>query len=128
MPPKSKNYPQFVAWLRQLALDFDVAVAPLLGDDWSAAKSDLKFLESTALGLAVVASDSEPYRESIEDEVSGLLVGEAPEQWADALERLALDDGLRMKLVRNATSFLETRFLSGQRASTTDMLYQLGRS
>jgi glycosyltransferase involved in cell wall biosynthesis len=51
---------QYPAWCRSLSLD--VAVAPLVDSRFARSKSPLKWIESTALGIPMVASDVDPYR------------------------------------------------------------------
>lgn len=68
---------------RQLAgLGLDVAVAPLVDNDFNRCKSALKLLEYGALGLAVIASDLPPYRGS-----PACLAGPTAAAWIDCIER-----------------------------------------
>lgn len=85
-------------------------------------------IEAAACGTPVVASDSPGLRESVADGESGLLVPhDDPEAWADALERVLTDDGLRRRLARGARSHAE-RF-SWERAAdeTEDDLIRIAR-
>jgi hypothetical protein len=54
-----ERYPETLA-----SLALDVAVAPLQDNPFNRAKSNLKLLEYGWLGIPVVASDLEPYRDS----------------------------------------------------------------
>ena len=71
---------------------FDVAVQP----DVVGYASPLKLVEYMAAGRAIVAPDRPNIRELLTDGVDALLV--QPEQLADALDRLLLDDALRQRL------------------------------
>ena len=90
------DYPEFVNWFRQVAREMDFAVAPLTATDFNRAKSSLKLLEYTAAGLPVIASDVSPYREEIEDGVSGLLATNNTRAWANAL-RFACEQSDKMQ-------------------------------
>ncbi|WIB59092.1 hypothetical protein DEJ13_11560 [Curtobacterium sp. MCLR17_007] len=66
VPDSAGHYPAFVRWLRGHAARWDAAVAPLVDEPFNHAKSDLKFVEYTLLGLPVVLSDVGPYRRHAE--------------------------------------------------------------
>nr|MDQ2876668.1 glycosyltransferase [Actinomycetota bacterium] len=56
------------------AIDFDIALAPLTGTLFDQSKSSIKILESMALGIPAVASDTGPYHDVIVDGVNGYLI------------------------------------------------------
>jgi GT2 family glycosyltransferase/glycosyltransferase involved in cell wall biosynthesis len=109
VPDDCKPYPRFVSWLREQRPAWDVAVAPLAAEEFNRYKSDLKYLEYAALGLAGVYSDFEPY-ETVIDRETGLKVGEVTEQWVEALLALsedpALSDVTAHRLMRHGTEDL----------------------
>lgn len=82
-----------------------VAVYPSPKEGWG-----ITNVEAAACGTPVVASDSPGLRESVRHGESGFLVphGE-PGAWADAIERLLTDPGLRERLgrggIRHAAGF-----------------------
>jgi glycosyltransferase involved in cell wall biosynthesis len=88
VPAGHAVYPRFVRWLRGHAGRWDLALAPLVDDRFNRSKSDLKFLEYTALGLPVVVSDVEAYRD-IDGEVEAIKVPEEADGWAAAIIGLA---------------------------------------
>lgn len=102
IPAGASRYPTFVSWLRSRATEWDVAVAPLLDTPFNRSKSDLKHLEYAALGLPGIYSDVVPYRESVRDGETGLVVPNDEGAWYDAIARLALDDALRAELATAA--------------------------
>ena len=75
--------------------NFDLAIAPAGRGDFYAAKSDLRWLETGALGIPLVA-DPFVYR-GVEHGVTGLLA-ETPEEVAEGLRRLVVDAGLRRRI------------------------------
>ncbi len=66
VPEDAGHYPSFVRWLRRNAWRWDAAVAPLVDEPFNHAKSDLKFVEYTLLGLPVVLSNVGPYRPHVD--------------------------------------------------------------
>src|SRR5262249_58233502 len=66
---------EYLSFLRGL----DVGLAPLLPSDFNRARSDLKYLEYAAHGVAGVYADLEPFRGSVRDGETGLLFRTGPE-------------------------------------------------
>lgn len=83
LPGGGTHYPDFVAFLRQQAHRWSAGVAPLTDDPFNDAKSDLKFLEYSMLGLPFVGSDRPSYAGV--DQHGGLLAGDDPGAWRTAL-------------------------------------------
>ena len=81
----------------------DVAVAPLQPQSFNEAKSPIKWLEATLIGIPVVASDMEPYASVISDGASGALVPPDGDAWFAAIEAmLKVSVGERRAMVANA--------------------------
>lgn len=77
----------------------DIGIAPLLGDDFDAAKSELHWMEYAATGMAFIGERFKrhgPY-EVVRDGVDGLLARGAQE-WHDAVGKLAKSKDLREQL------------------------------
>ena len=74
--PPVKNYVEFVAWMRSLVLKINFAIAPLKDTPFNVYKSDLKLLEYGGLGLPVIASDVEVYRNSMIPEGVSLVAND----------------------------------------------------
>jgi tetratricopeptide (TPR) repeat protein len=79
----------------------DVGLAPLLPSDYNCGRSDVKFLEYAACGVAGVYADLEPYQGSVKDGETGLLYRSGPELLA-CLDRLADDAALRRAIRQRA--------------------------
>jgi glycosyltransferase involved in cell wall biosynthesis len=58
-------------------------------------------LEAAALGIPVIASDAEPYREFVVHGVTGFLV-RRDHEWLTYLQQLAGDEGLRESMGHKA--------------------------
>lgn len=78
-------------------IDVSIGLAPLANTQFNRCKSPLKAMEYGARGIPVVASDVEPYRRYVEHGVTGFLVTH-PREWAEALDALAADPGLRARM------------------------------
>jgi len=84
-------------WTYYRAVDFDIGLAPLADIPFNRSKSHLKALEYAALGIPVIATDMEPYREFVTDGVTGYLVS-TPEQWDKRLTELVNDRAAREEM------------------------------
>lgn len=91
-------------------IDVSIGLAPLANTQFNRCKSDLKALEYAARGIPVVASDVEPYRGFVEHGVTGFLVTH-PREWAEALDALATDPGLRARMGAAARAKAATRIV-----------------
>ena len=81
------------------AIDFDVALAPLLGSVFDESKSALKALESMALGIPVIASACTPYRGIVIDGVTGYLIDKKRRSdWGKRLRELICDEDARREM------------------------------
>lgn len=98
------EYPQMIK-----DLQIDIAIAPLRDNLFNRAKSNLRWLEYSALKLPTVASDVEPYRKCIEHGKTGFLAVE-PEQWVDYLSELICDESFRKKIGKQAYDEVKSKF------------------
>jgi glycosyltransferase involved in cell wall biosynthesis len=80
----------------------DIGIAPLLDSNFNRAKSNLRWLEYSALGVPTVASKVRPFVESI-GPGEGYLCN-SKQQWYDTLRVLVLDEKKRRKVGANARS------------------------
>jgi hypothetical protein len=84
----------------------DIGIAPLIGDDFDANKSELHWLEYTLAGAATIAQrwsggpNAGPYN-VIRDGVDGLLA-KGRQEWYDSLKRLIREPNLRTDLASAA--------------------------
>jgi glycosyltransferase involved in cell wall biosynthesis len=84
-------------WDYYRGIDFDIGLAPLADIPFNYSKSHLKALEYAALGIPVIATDMEPYRDFVVDGVTGYLVS-SPEQWDKRLSELINDAAAREEM------------------------------
>ncbi|MFD9465322.1 glycosyltransferase family 4 protein [Streptomyces sp. NPDC060027] len=76
---------------------FDVWVAPYRDTAFNRAKYPTKWLESSMLGIPLIASDIEPYRRVIRHGENGFLV-KREHEWGRLLKQLADDPALRQRI------------------------------
>lgn len=105
LAPGEADYPAFMLWFTSHVM-WDIAVAPLADTPFNHAKSDIKFLDYSALGAAGIYSDVAAYQASVRHGETGWLVENSPAAWAAALERLLADEPLRLQTAANARRYL----------------------
>ena len=107
IPRDGGQYPEFVSWLRSFGRRWDIALAPLEATAFNRCKSDVKFLEYSALGLPGVYANLLPYEQTVEAGVTGLLADDDPGGWANAILRLVNDDELRRGTAGRAYAYVK---------------------
>ena len=105
----SLPYINFINWM-QNEIDWDIAVAPLEDTNINRSKSNLKYLEYTALNIPGVYSNIGPYKE-IGEKNTGIVVNNTPEEWENALINLIEDDQLYKTTLKNAYEDVENNYL-----------------
>lgn len=105
--PAEVEYPLFMLWFTG-QLCWDIAVSPLQDTTFNRCKSDIKFLDYSALGTAGVYSDVRAYQSSVSHMKTGWLADNTVAAWVAALDRLLVDDLLRQKIATSAKRYLYT--------------------
>jgi glycosyltransferase involved in cell wall biosynthesis len=116
------------AWF-ELAAKMDIAIAPLEQNNvFSRAKSEIKFVEAGALGVPLVASKSDPFRDSITEGEDGLLAtGEM--EWTRALTSLIEQPERRARIGERAREMVLQRHSPAARThDLANLLPQLAPS
>ena len=103
IPFDKRHYPDFVSWLQD-TVDWDIAIAPLAKNNFiNESKSELKYLEYTALNVVGIYSDVGPYGKSILNEENGLLVrSNTVDEWVVKMKKLIDDEALRKRIHQSA--------------------------
>ena len=81
-------------------MNSDIIIAPLRDLEFNRSKSNLRWLEASALKIPTIASNVEPYR-CIEHGITGFLAREEDE-WVEYLSGLIENESLRKQIGKNA--------------------------
>jgi hypothetical protein len=101
----------------------------LAATEFNSYKSDLKFLEYSALGLPGVYSNSAAYYDTIYCTGGALLAEEDPETWVEQVGRLAFQVEMGRELVDKASEYVRNeRTLRQEGADAVDILVQALRA
>jgi len=98
-------YPNFVRWMIK-NLRWDFGIAPLEDTGFNHSKSDIKFLDYSALGIAGVYSKVPAYIQTVRHLKTGYLTENTPEAWVEAMECMLTDDDLRQELALRAQNYV----------------------
>jgi len=120
--PSQNTYPEFVNWLHK-RVNWDIAVIPLVDDDFNRSKSHLKFLECTALGMACICSDVPSYNSIVEHGKNGLLCDNTSQQWYEHLDLLIRAPKLRKRLAKQAYVDIEASYTTESNGSLYNDLF-----
>ncbi|MBC8017590.1 MAG: glycosyltransferase, partial [Verrucomicrobia bacterium] len=101
----------YQSYAQKLAgLNIDIALIPLEDNPFNRCKSNIKWLEYSACGYAGVYADLAPYNTSVEHGRTGLLVGNNPQQWYEAISLLIENPDLRRSIAANACTEVLARY------------------
>jgi glycosyltransferase involved in cell wall biosynthesis len=89
---------------------YDIGLAPLPDEPFYRAKTNNKFREYGACGIAGIYSRNQVYADCVEHESSGLLVANDATSWFDAIARLIEDDALRTRIQQAARHYVQEHY------------------
>ena len=113
--PREAEYPLFMLWFTANT-HWDIAIAPLRDTPFNHCKSDIKFLDYSAIAAAGILSQCPAYSATVQHQQTGLLVDNTPDAWGAALETLLAEPDLRWHLASQANRYLYTERTLAQRA------------
>ncbi|MBN1881089.1 MAG: glycosyltransferase [Deltaproteobacteria bacterium] len=107
-----RGVPVYQFYDNLVSAGFHIGLAPLADNAFNRSKSNIKYLEYTAIaGVPTIASDVLPYGSTIEDGVDGVLVRKMRvADWKRAILRLVDDEKLRISLWQNAYRKVATEY------------------
>lgn len=108
-------FEDYMAALRQC----DFALAPLEDNPFTRCKSNVKYLESAASGIPLLASHVPAYHTDITHDENGLLAT-TPDDWLRAISRLCEDAALRQRLGRAAQEHVHRHYMVDAICATSD--------
>jgi hypothetical protein len=106
------DYDRFLR--RFSAAGFEIGLAPLADDVFHRSKTNTKFREYGACGIAGVYSDVEVYSDCVRHGETGLLVANDTERWYRALRQLVDDAHLRKQIQQQARVEIEDHYSQEQ--------------
>ena len=89
--------------LQKLISEVDVNIAPLVINDFTNCKSELKFFEAAAVETTTIASPIYTFKKAIEDGENGFLA--RPGEWCDKLEYLYNHPDENKKIAKRAREY-----------------------
>lgn len=116
------NYSNYPRLLKNAG--FDVAVAPLLSNEFNNCKSNLKWLEYSACGMAGVYSNLPPYQSSVAHMETGILADNDPESWFQALDYLVGNHEARRSMANTARETVRQNYFLSLNASRYLQVYR----
>jgi processive 1,2-diacylglycerol beta-glucosyltransferase len=120
--PATGDYQSFIDAMLSRA-PWDIGLAPLATGQFESTKSDIKFLEHAAFGVAGLYADHPAYA-TVQQGVTGMVA--APDAWADCILTLANDPALRARIVSASREYLlSQRTLATASRSLAAILKQL---
>lgn len=98
-------YTKFPGWMYK-NMDWDIAIAPLEDTVFTRCKSDLKFLDYSALGIPGIYSNTESYQHTVLHRATGWLCNNNNDDWYDALGEMVNEPVLRQKVALCAHDYV----------------------
>ena len=107
----TQNYPRFI---RQFSTQgYEIGLAPLLDDVFHRSKTNNKFREYGACGIAGIYSNTPVYANCVENGVTGLLIPNQPDDWYKAITKLIDNPELRTRIGHAARQKIEREYPPG---------------
>lgn len=98
---------------------FDIGIAPLIDCNFNRSKSNLRWLEYSALKIPTVATDISHFRQTIKNANDGFLIKNNDlGEWVTRLGLLIRDQGLRERIGQNAYKRIKKDFNVRKNAAT----------
>ena len=98
--------------------EMDIGIAPLRDNEMNRAKSNLRWLEYSALKIPTIASQVEPFEKSITDKKDGLLVSNSAKNWYEKMRELIVDKDKRIKIGQAAYANVKKNYDMEKTAKT----------
>ena len=90
--------------------DPDIAIIPLRESTFNRCKSNIKWVEMSALGVPCVVSNVEPYKEHYDGKNAVMIDNNSPEGWIEGISTLVEDKILRSRIGGEALRYVKDNF------------------
>jgi glycosyltransferase involved in cell wall biosynthesis len=101
------EYPLFVDWMRE-HMHWDLAIAPLEETEFNDCKSDMKFLDYSALGIPAIYSNVPAYSNTVKHMETGYLAPNTTDGWTEALSFMLSNSEQRHDIGQAAQKYVRT--------------------
>jgi glycosyltransferase involved in cell wall biosynthesis len=106
--PFVSNYHSYLKLFYEFG--FDIGLAPLKNDIFHNSKTNNKYREYGACGIAGIYSEGELYGKYIRNNVNGILVKNNSDDWFNAIQSLVQDKALRDNIKLNAQTDIRQNY------------------
>lgn len=106
--PFVPSYASHVLGLQSSGID--IALVPLEDNPFNRCKSNIKWLEYSACGIAGIYADLPPYNASVRNGETGILAGESSDAWFNAMDILVRDRVMRENMALKAREEVMSRY------------------
>lgn len=103
-----RGYKHYASCLREL--DIHAALVPLEDNTFNLCKSNIKWLEYSAAGIAGVFSDIAPYNSSIRNGENGILVNNSADSWFEAMQYLLTNPEAKSAMLEQARREIHEKY------------------
>ena len=101
-------YEDFLKFIR--SVNNLVGIIPLDGSLFSSCKSPIKYFDYSLAGVPTLASNVAPYLDFIDNETTGLLVGNNNDAWFNAIKEAVLSSKIRSDLSHSARNHVVKKY------------------
>jgi processive 1,2-diacylglycerol beta-glucosyltransferase len=124
-PVSFPNYEEYANWMKTISPD--IWIAPLINNDFNRAKSPIKYLEYSTLGIPGIFSAIEPYQEIINHDKNGFLANTI-DDWQNLLELLINNPLKRQQVGKEAINTIKEDWLLSNKKERISDTFQVPRT
>lgn len=103
--------------IRLAEMAIDIALVPLVDNEFNQCRSNLKFLEFGFLGIPTIFSNTVSYNQTVIDGKTGLLANNSTVSWVNAISKLINNANLRRTMGSNAQKEVQTNWMLNSQLS-----------
>ena len=115
------GYGKYVQTLQSVPMD--IALAPLTDNPFNRCKSNIKWVEYSAAGIAGVYADIPAYRDCVQHGETGMLAGASADDWFKAIDELVTNESKRKGIAARARELVMREHSLTARAELWEEVY-----